>query len=115
MAIDRPWSLETGVGIPNYGSQMIASNSMPIHDYAIQGQSVHFKMRVDKSLFEDKIVDADGIKKQLVAGLVEELYKSKLIEFTWQDDEAFHTRNFHARIYAVPDTQVKILRSLKVI
>jgi hypothetical protein len=119
MAITTTVPINT-INMPNLPTNYLDGSSMAsfnanTHDYAIQGQKVQFKLKVPKEQIEDRLVDPDVIKKQLVAGLVEELFKTKHIEFTWVDDHMFGTRNFHARIFVVPDTQVRILREKKVI
>ena len=55
----------------------------------------------------------DFIKKDLVQKLVDEMAKNKQIEFTWQTDVNSAENHFRARIFATPDSQVKILREFK--
>jgi hypothetical protein len=105
----------TGTGLIAQDVSPLMGTVAPVTVHHIQGQKVQFKLKVPKEQVEDRLVDPDVIKKQLVAGLVEELFKTKHIEFTWVDDDMFGTRNFHARIVVVPDTQVRILRENKVI
>lgn len=50
------------------------------------------------------------IKSILLEKLIEELKKSNTIEFTSTNDPKNHQTVFKARIFATPDSQVRILR-----
>lgn len=52
----------------------------------------------------------EDIKKRLVHMLAENLMKNKLVEFTSQQFGHSHETTFRARIYAVPDNQVRMIR-----
>jgi hypothetical protein len=92
------------------------STYMPtITEHLIQGKSVTHQLTYSEVLFEDNMVNLDVIKKELVQGLAEKMMHEKVIEFTMQDDHSMGTKICRARIFAVPDTQVKILREQKVI
>lgn len=52
----------------------------------------------------------EDIKKRLTHMLAENLMKNKLVEFTSQQFARSHETAFRARIYAVPDTQVRMIR-----
>ena len=56
------------------------------------------------------MVAEEDIKMQLCNKIAEELWKNKAIEFTKMEDPTKGTHTFTARIYAVPDTMVRILR-----
>ena len=79
-------------------------------EYDIQGQMFITDYVVDDVYLEDHVVNPDDIKKRLVEQLVQELYNSKLVEFTSQNDYVNGKKVFRARIFAVPDTMVRILR-----
>ena len=52
----------------------------------------------------------EDIKKRLIHMLAENLMKNKLVEFTSQQFGHSHETTFRARIYAVPDNQVRMIR-----
>ena len=87
-----------------------ASNTSNIKENHIQGQMLTAKLVIEQTKIEDRIYTEDTIKKELMNMLVKELFNNKNIEFTKM--QAPHTGDwtFHARIFAVPDTQVRILR-----
>jgi len=79
-------------------------------EYAIQGQMFVTNYIVDNVHLQDHAVNLDDIKKRLVNQLTEELFQSKLVEFTKSEDWVNDKKIFRARIFAVPDTMVRILR-----
>lgn len=81
---------------------------------AIQGKSIGHQITITDVSFEN-IADKDLIKKDLVQGLVEKMMQEKCIEFTMQDDHFMGAKICRARIFVVPDTQVRILREKGVI
>ena len=52
----------------------------------------------------------EDVKKRLIHMLAESLMKNRLIEFTSQQFAHSQETTFRARIYAVPDTQVRMIR-----
>ena len=50
------------------------------------------------------------IKQRLVDGLMQELFKTKCIEFTKSQDVYLGEHYYRARMFVVPDDQVRILR-----
>lgn len=84
-------------------------------DKAIQGKSISHQLTFSNTVLEDKIIDKDIIKKELVQGLVQKMMEEKCIEFTMQDDHFMGAKICRARIFVVPDTQVRILREKGVI
>jgi hypothetical protein len=57
--------------------------------------------------------DEAHIKATLIEKLVHELFKSKHIEFTRMKKVDSDEMIYRARIHAVPDTQVRLIRELK--
>ena len=90
------------------------SNSLYM-DNVIQGKSISHQLTFSNVVFEDKMIDKDLIKRELVQGLVQKIMEEKCIEFTMQEDHFMGSKICRARIFAVPDTQVRILREKKVI
>ena len=56
------------------------------------------------------ITDTNAIKDKLMYLLAQKMREEKLIEFTKKDDSLAGMYIFNSRIFAVPDTQVRILR-----
>jgi len=97
MAINDPWNVPIDI------------NS---YDYAIKGNMIKYQlsisevelMKIDPKNF------SDVIKKQLMYGLIDELMKTRSVEFTRAQDVSFGSAHFRARMFVVPDDQVRILR-----
>lgn len=100
--------------VGNFDSSLVSGAlnvSMATNDYAIQGQM--FSVNYQISEFDMINIDTDEIKKKLARMIADELLKSKHIEFTSQHEATTGNRMFRARIYAVPDSQVRVLRTAK--
>ena len=74
----------------------------------IQGQMITATMEIDE-MQQTVMADID-IKSRLLNALALELLSAKCIEFTKQHDVARNTIKVRARIYATPDSQVRIIR-----
>ena len=81
-------------------------------DHAIQGQTVIFEFRTPMEQFDRPLTEKD-IKERLVRGLVDEIVKTKCIEFTQMARRDINEMVFRARVHVVPDTQVRIIREIK--
>ena len=96
-----------------YGS--ITNDTIDIAANAIQGKCVaithHFSTAdtIYSNLHEDEI------KKILIEKLAEELHRQNVVEFTKFLDSNTHGTMYRARLFAVPDSQVRLLREAKVI
>ena len=55
----------------------------------------------------------EEMKRRLIHHLAENLMKNKLIEFTSQQFAHSNETKFRARIYAVPDGQVRMIRKIR--
>jgi hypothetical protein len=62
-----------------------------------------------------QIFTEDSIKKHLMEKLVGELFDNKYIEFTKEKNNLTNEYIFRARIFAVPDDRVRVLRDNGVI
>jgi hypothetical protein len=97
----------------NYWGNMSGSSHTTIapplcEEYVIQGQ-----MYLAEHFFNDSDlmdIEPDEIKRRLAVILVDELFSKKAIEFTKAQDYSQGRTAYRARIYAVPDTMVRILR-----
>ena len=96
------------------GSGITASAHVPIVEHHIKGEMLHVSLSLDFTHRMNSPVDddvyKDNIKKQLVEMLVNELWKTKHVEFTMVRDQSSLHDIYRARICTVPDTQVRILR-----
>ena len=102
-----------GSGGMTYWTNNTGVSSVPTQfgkEYVIQGQMFVTNYIVDNVHLQDHAVSPDDIKKRLVNQLTEELFQSKLVEFTRSEDYVNGQKIFRARIFAVPDTMVRILR-----
>jgi hypothetical protein len=85
-----------------------------IKDHEIQGQTlmVEHTMPIYSDIAFSK-EDEAVIKAELMEKIVHELVKAKCIEFTKMRAVDSDEIIYRARIHAVPDTQVRIIRELK--
>lgn len=94
---------------------VIAANSWNPIENVIQGEMFSVVDRVPwtHQINNGNMDSADFdsmMKEKLVTMLVKELMKSKFIEFTKEQLRVDEYLIYRARIFAVPDTQVRILR-----
>ena len=85
-----------------------------IKDHEIQGRT--FTAEYTTQIYSDIEVtkeDEAAIKAELMEKIVHELFKEKYIEFTKTRVADSVEIIYRARIHAVPDTQVRIIRELK--
>jgi len=89
-------------------------NQIATYDYAIGGKLLVATARLSiESVLGMEDDEKDYIKQTLVKLLVEQMIKEGFVEFTQADDSGTMFRVIRARAYVAPDSQVKILRSLK--
>ena len=89
----------TGINNSNFTIQPIET---------IQGQMITATLELDE--MQQVAMDDIDIKSRLLNALTIELLSAKCIEFTKQQDIATNTIKVRARIYATPDSQVRIIR-----
>ena len=85
-----------------------------IKDHEIQGRT--FTAQYTTQIYSDIEVtkeDEAAIKAELMEKIMHELFKEKYIEFTKTKVADSVEIIYRARIHAVPDTQVRIIRELK--
>ena len=120
MAIHKPsqYSNPWDVGVTNISNggigNVTASSIMNHTQHAIQGKMLTTSFEFSDLDYIEKPIDPLEIKKMLMDQLVEQMYRDKSIEFTKMQDVATGVHRFHARIFVVPDTQVRIIRENKV-
>lgn len=103
---------------PNYPTQRPVPPDYDQKEYAIAGECLAVSFSIDMFALEkysNENAAKDEIKKRLCQQLVEEMMKSKYIEFTSEHNKLTDIKIFRARIFATPDAQVRLLRQLKVI
>jgi hypothetical protein len=74
----------------------------------IQGKMITAKLEIDERTAVT--MDDVALKNKVLNMLLNELISAKCIEFTKQQDVATNTTVIRARIFATPDTQVRIIR-----
>jgi hypothetical protein len=95
----------------------VTPSLMKSHDEIIQGVPFIATMSITEYEINaaTQIINEEYIKRSLVEKLANELFKNKMIEFTRQKDENTETFTFRARIFAVTDDRIRILRTEGVI
>ena len=81
----------------------------------LQGQMVTANFVANEYQLQASVFSEEEIKKELIGKLLYEMWNKDCIEFTRQHDIESDRTIFRARIYAVYDDDVKILRENKVI
>lgn len=97
MAIIDPWNMPIDIQTTDYDIAGI----MLKHDLFI---SEYELMKIDPQKFQYEI------KKRLMIGLLDEIARAKCVEFTKQPNFEELKTHFRARMFVVPDDQVRILR-----
>lgn len=83
--------------------------------YTIQGTPVVVNYMVDElSAMQGALLTDEQIKQRLCAELIFEMFKLKLIEFT-KEQTVHGSIHYRARIFAVPNTNVQLLREQGII
>ena len=80
-------------------------------DHLIQGQMVEVSLSFDS--YEIVKMTDDQIKTKIMFFLGDEMLKRKCVEFTKQHDVVTNKTIIRARTFVTPDTNVKILRTIK--
>lgn len=75
----------------------------------IQGQMITATFELDE--FEMSKMDDVDMKNKVLNLLVNELISAKCIEFTKQQDLITNTMKIRARIFATPDSQIRVIRN----
>jgi hypothetical protein len=109
----------TGISLPHtitdttYPNIFEDFNSKPVE--SVKGEM----LLVEKRFSPNEVIKSydqsfvDGIKKQMVHELAEEILKNKYVEFTKQEDLKTSEVIYRARVYLTPDDQVRKLRKVE--
>ena len=76
----------------------------------IKGESFSVSICFTESDLIREVITPDEIKQMLIRDLVKEMMHGNYIEFTKSEDVTNCNTTFRARIFAVPDSQVRLLR-----
>ena len=102
---DKFWIDDTN----SFGINSLNAINSPIQPLdTIQGKMITATLHFDE--MQMPVQDDIDIKNKLLNALAIELLSAKCIEFTKQQDIATNTTVVRARIFATPDTQVRIIR-----
>jgi hypothetical protein len=88
----------------------ISNSALNSYEYTIKGHMLIASMVLTDSQLA--ITSKDAIKKELAHRLAEELIDKNCIDYTQGHDWANGSVMIRARAYAVPNTDVQILRTL---
>ncbi len=102
MAITPPYNWNMGV------SDKYDFNEM---QHAIQGRMLTVTYTIPEYVWSSRPILPDEIKLKLMTQMVDKMMEDKHIEFTKMVDPVNFDHRFAARIFVVPDTQVRILRT----
>ena len=77
---------------------------------AIKGESFLVSKSFGLSMINSDLISPDEIKRMLIIEIVEQMLDSNFIEFTKSEDLSTLNTTFRARVFVVPDSQVRLLR-----
>jgi len=88
--------------------------SLDIKEYAIGGKLVTAAVSFSQlDMINMDSLQRDAVRRRLVEELASEMLSQNLVEIMQMQDPINYTTRVAARAYIAPDSQVKILRSLK--
>ena len=87
----------------------------PTRVLRIQGWPVVVDYNMDEMTIVKAYDNDEQIKLMLCHRIAEELYKQKMIEFTKEQRPDTGDTHYRARIFAVPNTEVQLLRLQEII
>lgn len=97
--------------VPNNLHQYPEWGDIGVKEYAIGGKLLSVNVVIND--MQLTMYPTDQIKRELVSKLAEYMLENKFVEFTKIPSIQNMNTTFNARCYVAPDSQVKILRSLK--
>ena len=113
MAIAKGYNTTTINPLAYGNGPSITASNISQNNCVIQGKMLAVNLVMDDLQYVEKPLSPDDIKMKLMELLVEKMREDNHIEFTKMQDISTGEHKFHARIFVVPDTQVRILREQK--
>ena len=104
--VASPWDVGS-ITASNIGSAITTSN------HTIQGKMLTVNLSISDWEMNNKPISPEEIKYRLAQELVNKMAEDNHVEFTKMLNPLTGEHKFHARIFVVPDTQVRILRENK--
>lgn len=104
-------SLIPNLSGPYYNYTFDNNTSMNTQDHALAGKMLTATFQVDVLLEGEP--DEKSIKKKLSADLANSIIEGKFAEFTKQMSPDYSMATYRARVYLLPDDQVKVVRTIK--
>lgn len=109
--ITNPWNISgNSISASQYWDNT-ATTIAPTH-HSIQGKMLVANYVIPEYEWQSRPLDPTEIKMRLMEELTKKMFEDKNIEFTRVQDSSSFDHKFYARIYVVPDTQVRIIREL---
>jgi len=103
------YSISVGTG----GGGGVSSSIPNFVDHTITGETITVEHIIPIYSIPSSKEDEASIKAELMEKIVHELFRSRHIEFTRVKKVDSDEMIYRARIHAVPDTQVRLIRELK--
>lgn len=103
------YSISVGTG----GGGGVLSSIPNFVDHTITGETITVEHIIPIYSIPSSKEDEASIKSELMEKIVHELFRSRHIEFTRVKKVDSDEMIYRARIHAVPDTQVRLIRELK--
>jgi hypothetical protein len=101
----------SAAGMNTLGTSIV--NPMYTNDnkqVAIKGESFSVSKSFGLDMINRDAISPDEIKLMLIREIVEQMMDSNFIEFTKLEDIINCNTTFRARVFVVPDSQVRLLR-----
>ena len=90
-------------------------NKTPDVIHAIQGKPVLAEYTLGEITVSENLISEEEIKLKLCNKIAIEIYSEKLIEFTKEHNHVTGDIRYRARIFAVPNADVQLLREQGII
>jgi len=81
-----------------------------VREVAIKGESFTVSKSFQLDMINSDVITPDEIKLHLIREIVEQMMDSNFIEFTKLEDIINCNTTFRARVFVIPDSQVRFLR-----
>jgi hypothetical protein len=102
-----------GISVGTGGGGGVLSSIPNFVDHTITGETITVEHIIPIYSIPSSKEDEASIKAELMEKIVHELFRSRHIEFTRVKKVDSDEMIYRARIHAVPDTQVRLIRELK--